>query len=355
MRDERDEIVDRERRWRHTNTVLIVAGAAAARAVMETAFVYSTRQVSFATALRFTLPSWLFLVPLAVATIALAERFPFERNNRAASAGVHLAACLAFGLVHLCGIAPVRVSMAGDPLVWDRIVREFWVVFRLLFYLDVLTYWAIVGMYLALHYSNLRSNLAEMRLAALRAQLNPHFLFNTLNAISTLALKGDQAAVTETLGRLSSLLRAALDGHTQEISLAREIEILDDYIAIQQIRFADGLSVEKAIASNTLEGLVPTMILQPLVENAIKHGVNGQSGIRRIHVGAAQQNGSLLIEVRDHGPGIRSTTARDGIGLANTRARLEQLYGPHCRFEYGSAAEGGAAVRIAIPFHRTAA
>ena len=167
---------------------------------------------------------------------------------------------------------------------------------RLLFYLDVVTYWAIVGMYLALHYSNLRTSLAEARLAALRAQLNPHFLFNTLNAVSTLALKGDQRAVTETLGRLSGLLRAALDGHTEEIPLSREIDFLDDYIEIQRIRFADRLSVEKRIAPDTLDGLVPTMILQPIVENAIEHGVNAQRGAGRVDVSAARTNGALVCE-----------------------------------------------------------
>src|SRR4029077_3383259 len=173
----------------------------------------------------------------------------------------------------------------------------------LLFYLDLLTYWAIVGMYLALHYSNLRTSLAEARLAALRAQLNPHFLFNTLNAISTLALKGDHAAVTETLGRLSGLLRAALDEHTEEISLAREVDFLDDYVAIQRIRFADRLWMEQSIAPETLTGLVPTMILQPIVENAIEHGVNAQRGVGHVKLSAVRNNGMLVIEVRDSGPG----------------------------------------------------
>jgi two-component system LytT family sensor kinase len=173
----------------------------------------------------------------------------------------------------------------------------------------VLTYWAIVGMYLALHYSNMRTSLAEARLAALRAQLNPHFLFNTLNAISTLALKGDQPAVTETIGRLSGLLRAALDEHTEEISLTREMEFLDDYVAIQQIRFADRLCVEKRIAPDTGDGLVPTMILQPIVENAIKHGVNAQRGSGHVDISAVRNNGSLIIEVRDSGPGFRAATA----------------------------------------------
>jgi two-component system LytT family sensor kinase len=192
----------------------------------------------------------------------------------------------------------------------------------------------------------------EARLASLESRLHPHFLFNTLNAISTLALKGDHSAVTETLGRLSGLLRAALDEHTEEIPLAREIDFLDDYVAIQRIRFADRLSVERHIAPDTLAGLVPTMILQPLVENAIEHGVNAQRQEGRVNVSAVRQNGSLIIEVRDSGPGFLPSDARNGIGLTNTRARLEQLYGADYRFEYGSASEGGAAVRMTIPFHR---
>jgi len=129
------------------------------------------------------------------------------------------------------------------------------------------------------------------------------------------------------------------------------VDFLDDYIAIQQIRFADRLCVVKSVAPDTLQGLVPTMILQPIVENAIEHGVNAQRGVGHVHLSAVRVNGSLVIAVRDSGPGFQSGAPSDGIGLANTRARLEQLYGPDCRFEYGTAPEGGALVRITLPFH----
>ena len=346
-----DDPVAAERQRQFANTLFIVAGFSAARGLMEAAWTYAARQVSWNVALLWTLPSWLFLLPLASATVALAGRFPFERGNRARSVIVHTFACAMFGIVHLGAITPFRVLIANEPMTWERLSHAFLVAIRLLLYLDVLTYWAIVGMYLALHYSNLRTSLAEARLAALRAQLNPHFLFNTLNAISTLALKGDQPAVTETIGRLSGLLRAALDEHTEEIALTREMEFLEDYVAIQRIRFADRLCVETHIADDTLDGLVPTMILQPIVENAIKHGVNAQRGRGHVDVSAVRNNGSLVIEVRDTGPGFRTAGVPAGIGLANTRARLEQLYGSRYLFEYGSRPEGGASVRISIPFH----
>ena len=347
----RDDPGAADRRRQIATTIFIVV---VVRWLMEAAWVYATRQVAWRVAFMWTLPS-LSLAPLAAATVLLASRFPFERRKRVLSVVVHALACAAFGLIHLTAITPFRVLLAGEAMNWDRLQHAFFVAMRLLLYLDVVTYWAIVGMYLALHYSNLRASLAEARLAALRAQLNPHFLFNTLNAVSTLALKGDQLAVTETLGRLSGLLRAALDGHTEEISLEREIDFLDDYVAIQRIRFADRLSVEKSIAPDTLAGLVPTMILQPIVENAIEHGVNAQRGVGRVNVNVARNNGTLQIEVRDSGPGFRPAVGHNGIGLANTRARLEQLYGSDYRFEYGSASEGGASVRISIPFHQTPA
>jgi LytS/YehU family sensor histidine kinase len=346
-----DDRVAGERHRQFANALLIVAGFSAARGLMETAWNYATRQVSWHAGIIWTAPSWLILLPLSLGTVVLASRFSFERRNRVTSVIVHALGCAAFCALHLVFITPFRVLNAGELLGWANLKHTFIVAVTLLFYLDVLTYWAIVGMYLALHYSNLRTSLAEARLAALRAQLNPHFLFNTLNAISTLALKGDQPAVTETLGRLSGLLRAALDEHTDEISLTREIEFLDDYVAIQRIRFVDRLCVEKSVANDTLDCLVPTMILQPIVENAIKHGINAQRGPGHVDVSAVRNNGSLVIEVRDSGPGFGAGGVEAGIGLTNTRARLEQLYGSRYALEYGSRPEGGASVRISIPFH----
>src|SRR5471032_2915233 len=148
--------------------------------------------------LALTLPSWLIMAATAPIFTRIARRFSFAPRRWAESAVVHLAAGLGFAVVHLALISVFYNLAAGLP-TRDRFVRAFWVAFHYLFYQDMLAYGAIIGMYLALHYSNVRAQLAEARLTALRAQLNPHFLFNTLNAVSTLALMGKRDEVTEML------------------------------------------------------------------------------------------------------------------------------------------------------------
>jgi two-component system, LytTR family, sensor kinase len=303
--------------------------------------------------LAMTLPSWLAIAPFLTVIPNLARRFTFECNWRS-SIVVHGAAAIGFSLAHLTLLSATYITVES-PHTWERFTRIFEVCFRYLFLLEVLAYWAAAGMCLAMHFSNLRTSLAEARITALRAQLNPHFLFNTLHAISALALKGEHQAVAEMLGRLSDLLRVALDGTAQEVPLSVEMDFVDHYMALQRIRFADRLKVEKSIATDTLGGLVPTMILQPIVENAIKHGVNAQRGAGCVNITAERDGGDLVVEVLDTGPGFPATVAGAGIGLANTKARLEQLYGAGHRLEYGRSPQGGASVRIVIPFRQSAA
>jgi signal transduction histidine kinase len=304
-------------------------------------------------ALALMLPTWLLMAACAPIVIWLARTYAFAAQSRARSAAVHLVSGFVFALVHNAAVAGNYLLLAGGPLASERFVDSFRVSFRYLFYQDVLAYGALLAVYLTFHYSDLRAQLATARLTALRAQLNPHFLFNTLNAVSTLALQGRRDDVAEMLGRLGDLLRTALDEHDQEVRLSRELAFVDDYVAIQRVRFGDRLRVQKAIAPDTLDAVVPSLVLQPIVENAVEHGVAaGPADLVSVSITVSRRDGDLLVEVSDTGPGFASDGRREGIGLANTRARLNELYGNRGRFEYGNLPDGGASVRIVIPYRR---
>jgi len=197
----------------------------------------------------------------------------------------------------------------------------------------------------------LEARLARAQLQSLRLQLHPHFLFNTLNTINAL-IGTDRHAAERVVSGLSELLRMSLSSASeQEISLAKELELLAHYIEIQQIRFQDRLTVSFRVDPDARYALVPNLMLQPLVENAIRHGIAPRAAPGHVVVTAARQGGRLELSVVDDGVGESPRVEhRDGVGLGNTRARLLSLYGSDHRFEAGSASTGGFAVRIEIPF-----
>ena len=206
--------------------------------------------------------------------------------------------------------------------------------------------------------AELEAKLADARLQALRMQLNPHFLFNTLHAISTL-VERDPSGVRRMIARLSELLRYTLEEtDAQEIPLDNELEFLDDYLAIQQIRFQGRLDVEMDIAPETRQALVPNLILQPLVENAIKHGASQIQGIGRITIRARHDGDSLHVSVHDNGPGLSAPSGGDGaphgFGLRNTQERLESLYGSNHDLTLSPSESGGLAAQVTLPFHTNA-
>jgi two-component system LytT family sensor kinase len=199
------------------------------------------------------------------------------------------------------------------------------------------------------HATQLQAQLAEARLNALRMQLNPHFLFNTLNAISALVDR-DAAGVRRMIARLSELLRTTTDSRaTDEVPLRQELQLLDRYIEIMEIRFQGRLRVERDVESSTLGALVPNLILQPIVENALEHGASRAVGEGVVHITARREDGQLRIQVRDNGPGVGVN--REGVGLGNTRARLAQLYGDAASVTLLTAPDGGAIAEIVVPFH----
>ena len=186
-------------------------------------------------------------------------------------------------------------------------------------------------------------------------QLNPHFLFNCLHSISSL-MHQDVEGADRMITQLGDLLRAALaNSDTQEVPLRQELDFLRRYLEIEQTRFGDRLAVIMEIAPDTLDAQVPNLILQPLVENAIRHGIEPHAKAGRVELRARRQDGSLALEVQDSGAGLRAgASANEGVGLSNTRARLRELYGASHQFELQDASDGGLRVRLRIPFRSEA-
>jgi LytS/YehU family sensor histidine kinase len=199
----------------------------------------------------------------------------------------------------------------------------------------------------------LHAQVTDARLNALRAQLNPHFLFNTLNAVSTL-VEEDPPGARRMLARLSDLLRHTLgEENEQEIPLARELEMLRRYLDIMEVRFQGKLDVSIDSDKSLDDALVPNLVLQPLVENAFRHGIAQLQSVGRVAVRAAREDGDLVLTVRDNGRGP-AKDLREGVGLSNTRARLTQLYGSgRQRLALTAAQDGGAIAEVRVPYHTT--
>jgi two-component system LytT family sensor kinase len=228
--------------------------------------------------------------------------------------------------------------------------------FLLLYTVTVVLYYAL-EYYRAYHSRELRSSQLETmvvraQLDALRNQLQPHFLFNTLHAISALMARDVQAA-RRMMARFSDVLRLALDEPEQhEVALTQELRFLDQYLDLQRMRFGDRLDVELDIAPSTLDCHVPRLILQPLVENALTHGIGSRAGAAHLRVAAESIDGTLRLHVEDDGPGLssgRGELLSEGVGLRNTRARLMHLYGDSASLELTDVESGGLCVTITIP------
>lgn len=311
--------------------------------------------------------AWLLLTPLVV---YLAGRFPLQRGRVKSCLPVHLLISAIIPFIHIAIFVLIRQTVADQLGNWTAWRHEYVGLLYIDFHIDLLVYWAIVGlvhlreinrrylerqresMRLAIEAAELQTSLAEVRLDALKMQIHPHFLFNTLNSISVLT-RDDPEAANRMLLRLSELLRVMLNSEsTQEVELSQEIEFLRGYLEIEQIRFQDRLTVDFAVDQEALPARIPNLLLQPLVENAVRHGIAPRAESGTILIQARRSNGYVELSVKDNGAGARDLAAvGTGIGLANTRERLERLYGQTQQFETSSPAEGGFEVKISIPFH----
>ena len=311
---------------------------------------------------------WYVPALMVPAVVRVARQFPLDASGgRLRSLAAHAIGALVFAGLDFAGMLGVRFLLwphAGKwaGTTWARFLQQ-----KLFEQLDwsLMVYAVIVGASHAIAFyhesqqrklaeAQLETRLMEARLKTLEAELHPHFLFNTLHAISTLVHRDPESA-DRMISRLSDLLRITFDRTGEaKVSLKDEADFLQKYLDIEQTRFQDRLTVNVRIDPDALDGEVPRMILQPIVENAIKHGIAGRRGGDRIQITAGRTGDRLWMQVHDNGGGLQVRTLRalrTGVGLSNTRARLDCLYGRHYRLEF-SDTHGGLAVLIEIPFQR---
>jgi signal transduction histidine kinase len=316
--------------------------------------------------------SWILVTPFVfwlVGAFPVVEVVPNDNLQAVRNAGLHVVTGLATAITidiseDLFGLRmgpPPGPDAEPPPTILEQI-QNLWFLDELGIYLIVL-FAGFARIYylekkerqeeaerLEARAESLEAQLTEARLEALRMQLNPHFLFNTLHAVSTLVDR-DPGGVRRMIARLSELLRHVLDEDApQEVPLSQELDFLEDYLEIQSIRFQGDLDATIDVPSALHDAQVPNLILQPVVENAIRHGASQVRGIGRIEIRARRDDDTLVLTVLDNGPGLPASP-EDGLGLRNVRARLRELYGEEQALELTSGETGGTRAALRIPHH----
>lgn len=309
--------------------------------------------------LRWGMIQWYTWAALAPWVFRLAEKFPIRAPLRLRGLGRQLP--LSLGVTLLSMVIGALVSTLFEP---SGFTEQLWYFIGQHFATGLLAYWALFAIQQAMAFhqekarreletSRLTAELAQSRLQALKSQLQPHFLFNTLHAIATL-LDEDALSAEDMLLRLSDLLRAFLEDYDgQEISLRRELVLLDLYLGIQRMRFKDRLTTQIYVSPDTLRSAVPSLILQPIVENAIRHGIGERVGSDCIEIESRREGDSLRIDVRNRNSTLQSgaaTTPGHGIGLSNTTLRLRELYGDAAEIRLEMIWPQGVVCRLRLPF-----
>ena len=327
--------------------------------------VYYVRQlqegepISWGHSISFIYPFWILWALATPLVLRLGGRFPLEGRRVWRNALVHAGLGLSFSLLHLFVALLIIRRVQAPQLPFVESYRYF---IGSYLEFEFLLYWAILGAgYLldyhgryragALHTAQLETQLAQAHLQALKVQLQPHFLFNTLHAISSL-MDEDVEQARRMLVRLGDLLRLTLEMQgVHEVTLEQELECTDLYLDIERVRFPDNLQVELLVEPGTLDALVPNLILQPLVENAVRFGVAPRENGGRITITAKREEDVLHLQVKDDGPGQRTVESGKGVGLTNVRTRLVQLYGWRQEVRASRSEAGGFAVELKLPFH----
>jgi len=331
----------------------------------------SERPVKFVDALNVQM-SWSYLWALATPLVLwVTGRLSIERNNWIRNSLLHIPISLVLSVIATAlGRVVIWLNWGyrmGMPLSFESVTR--FVINNFtegigIYLLIALTAYAF-SYYRRFRQGELRTlqleaQLSQAQLQALKMQLHPHFLFNTLHSISALLNKDTQAA-SKMITRLGDFLRLTLENSgAQEVTLQQEMEFLSCYLEIERIRFRDRLVTRMDVAPQALDAKVPNLILQPIVENAIRHGIAPRSTPGLIEIQAKPHNGTLRIQVRDNGPGLPAHRTsgilfKKGLGLVNTETRLEQLYGAAHLFDLTNDPDGGLVVTLEIPFSKDAA
>jgi two-component system LytT family sensor kinase len=310
------------------------------------------------------LADWYIWAALAPLVVMLGRQFPLVHRRWLLHVPLHLIFSVLAAIVTTSLVYPIVLSL---HLPWElppTFLGRLEVLFMREVHLYLWVYWAILGVGHAVDFYQkfreqelgavkLEARLAQAQLQVLKMQLDPHFLFNTLHAVTALMYKRPGAAET-IVARLSEMLRMSLESQeTNEVPLRDELRFLAPYLEIQEIRFDGRLHVRMSIEPDAANCLVPTLVLQPLVENAIRHGIEPRSGEGLIKIEGKRNGKFVWVRVTDNGQGLPGGTAdsiREGVGLSNTRSRLQHLYGNDFRLEISNAPQGGAVVNLGIPW-----
>jgi two-component system, LytTR family, sensor kinase len=306
--------------------------------------------------------AWAAFTPLV---IDLAKRFPLTAPRLAARIAIHTVASfllpqLVSAVDYVLSIGLLRrvFHLSGSAI--QDFLDPFWLSVLFMSFTGILTYWLVVGLYQSIHFyraamerqtlaAQLESRLSQAELENLKSQLHPHFLFNSLHTIGVLMQENVEAA-SHLLVSLGDLLRMALERRENEITLESELEFVGKYLEIEQTRFHDRLQVHMDIPPDFLAVYVPSLALQPLVENAIKHGISVDSTAGRLNIAAKLDNGKVRLCVRDDGPGpAPASLLRFGVGLTNVQSRLKQLYGDGASLELIAGNPRGCEAILTIP------
>ena len=299
---------------------------------------------------------WLIYGLLTPFVLFLARRYPLTRETLARRLPIHLTASI--GLCAAWALAGWLLSLAlfhtgpygGTLLDWFLTSLPFGVaVYFAVLGVDHALFWFVAARERETHAARLEAQLAEARMGALRMQLQPHFLLNSLNAVTVIVRDRDTTTATRMLEQLGDMLRRVMrPGRPQEVPLAEELEFVRQYLGIETVRFSDRLRPTFAVDSAVMGAAVPEFLLQPLVENAVRHGLARREGATLLRIEARREGDRLVLSVTDDGPG--PADSGEGVGLGTTRERLATLYGEQARLELTTSPEGGARVTVRLPY-----